>query len=86
MLSDLARSRSVHADHRALGQVLIYLAHARQQFSFRPVRGVIASFSIPDELRRAVEVMNLAIELVVLPTWMRAAGEVPNDAANAPFV
>src|SRR5262245_3373399 len=32
------------ADYRALGQLLIYLAHARRESNFRPIRGVIAAF------------------------------------------
>lgn len=67
----------IYADHRTLGQLLIYLAHARRELGFRPVRGVIAAFSIPEELRLAVEVMSLSIEFVTIPAWMRAAGYVP---------
>ena len=71
----------IYADHRTLGQLLIYLAHARREHGFRPIRGVIAAFSIPEELRLAVEVMSLSIEFVTIPAWMREAGSVP-VAAN----
>jgi RecB family endonuclease NucS len=74
----------VSADHRALGQLLIYLAHARRELDFRPVRGVIAALSIPDELRLAGEVMSLNIEFVTIPTWMRAAGAVPDPTRSEP--
>lgn len=74
----------IRADYRTLGQILLYLAHARREVGFdRPVRGVIAAFVIPDELRLAVEVMNLNLELVTIPTWMRWAGEVPSQANAA---
>lgn len=69
----------ISADHRTLGQLLIYLSHARRELGFRPVRGVIAAFSVPDELRTAIEVMSLNIELVTLPSWMRYGGFVPMD-------
>jgi hypothetical protein len=71
----------IFADHRTLGQILIYLAHARRELGFRPIRGVIAAFVIPEELQLAVEVMSLNIEFVTIPAWMRAAGFVP-EAAN----
>ena len=70
----------IHADYQALGQILIYVAHARQEMAFRPVQGVIAAFSFLPELRRAVDLMNLSIELLTLPAWMRAAGCVPPDS------
>lgn len=64
------------------GQILIYVSHARRELGFRPIRGVIAAFEIPDELRLAVEVMSLNIELVIIPPWMRFAGFVP-DTLNS---
>ena len=70
----------IHADYRALGQILIYVARARKELAFRPVRGVIAAFTFLPELRHAVEIMNLNIELLTLPPWMRAAGGVPPDS------
>jgi hypothetical protein len=68
----------IRADYRTLGQILLYVAHARRERQFeRPIRGVIAAFTIPDELRIAVEVLNLSIEFVILPRWMREGGYVP---------
>lgn len=68
----------IRADYRTLGQILLYVAHARRERQFeRPIRGVIAAFTIPSELRIAVEVLNLSIEFVTIPPWMRAAGYVP---------
>src|SRR5689334_5075393 len=75
----------ISADYRALGQILIYLSHARRELGFRPIRGVIAAFEIPDELRVAVEVMSLNIELVTIPRWMRYAGLVPDSVNSNPF-
>ncbi len=73
------------ADHRTLGQILIYLSHARRELGFRPIRGVIAAFEIPEELRLAVEVMSLNIEFVTIPSWMRSAGFVPDTVNNNPI-
>lgn len=67
----------VHADYTALGQVLIYVAMAREAHSFRPVRGVIAALTFQPELVRAVEIMNLNLELVTIPPWLSNAGRVP---------
>jgi hypothetical protein len=76
----------LHADYRALGQILIYVSYARQELGFRPVQGVIAAFTFLPELRRAVEIMNLNIELLTLPPWMRAAGGVPPDSGPVRLV
>jgi RecB family endonuclease NucS len=76
----------IDADHYVLGQVLTYIAHARRELGFRPVRGVIAAFSFTDDLRMAIEVMNLNIELVTVPLWMSSAGAVPNVGATAPKI
>lgn len=76
----------IKADHHALGQVLTYIAHARHDLQFRPIRGVIAAFSFTDELRRAIEVMNLNIELVTIPAWMGRAGEIPLQTFNTQIV
>ena len=75
----------ISADHRTLGQVLIYLSHARRELGFRPIRGVIAAFEIPEELRIAVEVMSLNIEFVTIPSWMRCAGFVPDTVNSHPI-
>lgn len=78
----------IAADHIALGQLLTYVAHARVELGFRPVRGVIASFSFTDELQRTIEVMNLNIELVTLPQWMVGGGLAPvrKPAWSVPFI
>jgi hypothetical protein len=76
----------IQADHYVLGQILTYVAHARQEMRFRPVRGVIAAFSFSDDLRMAIEVMNLNIELVTVPLWMSSAGSVPNTGAKTPKI
>jgi hypothetical protein len=73
------------ADHRALGQILIYVSHARRELGFRPIRGVIAAFEIPEELRLAVEVMSLNIELVTIPRWLSFAGFVPDSGISEPL-
>lgn len=50
----------IDADYSGLGQLLVYLAYKRSSIDFvRPVRGVLAAFSFPEEIRRAVEIMNL---------------------------
>jgi RecB family endonuclease NucS len=76
----------IDADHYVLGQILTYIAHARREMGFRPVRGVIAAFSFTEDLRMAIEVMNLNIELVTVPLWMSSAGGVPNAGAAAPKI
>jgi hypothetical protein len=75
----------ISADHRTLGQILIYLSHARRELGFRPIRGVIAAFDIPEELRTTVEVMSLNIEFVTIPSWMRCAGFVPDTVNYHPI-
>jgi hypothetical protein len=73
----------IRADYRTLGQILLYVAHARRERQFeRPIRGVIAAFTIPSELRIAVEVLNLSIEFVTIPPWMRAAGYIPANGVG----
>ena len=79
----------IAAGHIALGQLLTYVAHARVELGFRPVRGVIASFSFTDELQRTIEVMNLNIELVTLPQWMVGGGLAPavsKSSRSVPFM
>lgn len=72
----------LHADYRAIGQILTYVALARKELGFRAVRGVVAAFSFADEVSLANEVMNLNLELVTLPDWMRGAGSVTGRAAK----
>lgn len=67
----------INADHYVLGQILTYVAHARREMNFRPVRGVIAAFTFSEDLRMAIEVMNLNIELVLVPPWLRRGGKNP---------
>ncbi|GAA4243222.1 hypothetical protein [Dactylosporangium darangshiense] len=66
-----------------LGQVLTYVALARQELKFaRPVLGVLAGYEINPELLTAIEVLNLGIEVVILPATMRQAGRVPADTPS----
>ncbi|WP_449542703.1 hypothetical protein [Enterobacter ludwigii] len=67
----------INADYKALGQILQYIALARENENSRVIRGVIAAFTFTPELRLANERMNLNLELVLLPTWMRGAGALP---------
>lgn len=74
----------IEADYSSIGQVLSYTAQAKTEFGFkRTVRPVIAAFNFPDEIKLAIEVNNLGIEIVELPLWMRAAGSIP-EVVHAP--
>ena len=73
----------IDADHYVLGQILTYVAHARKELNFRPVRGVIAAFTFSEELQMAIEVMNLNIELVFIPLWLRDAGKNPSSGTKS---
>lgn len=73
----------IEADHYVLGQILTYVAHARRELNFRPVRGVIAAFTFTNELQMAIEVMNLNIELVTVPPWLRRGGKNPASGKRA---
>jgi hypothetical protein len=76
----------LHADYRAIGQILAYVALARKELAFRPVRGVIAAFSFSPEVPLTNEVMNLGLELITIPEWMRAAGGLPlRETAHPPL-
>jgi len=72
----------LRADYRALGQILQYVALARRAENFRAIRGVIAAFEFSEELVLANEILNLNLELVHIPQWMRLAGGV--RVATAP--
>jgi len=74
----------INADYKALGQILQYVALARENEKSRVIRGVIAAFTFTPELRLANERMNLNLELVLLPTWLRGAGAPPLN--SAPFL
>lgn len=70
----------IHADYRAIGQILAYVALARNELGFRSVRGVLAAFSFAPEVALTNEVMNLGLEILIIPEWMRAAGGLPRRA------
>lgn len=72
----------IHADYRAIGQILTYVGYARRELRFRPVRAVIAAFSFSPDVPITNESMNLNIELITIPEWMRAAGGVPTCAST----
>ena len=76
----------INADYKALGQIIQYVALARKAESFRPIRGVIAAFTFTNELRIANEVMNLNLELVLLPSWLRRSGYLIEEAAVLPRI
>lgn len=68
----------IRAGFDGLGQILTYVALARLELNFaRPVLGVLAAFEAPAELLTTIEVLNLGIEVVVLPEQLRHAGRVP---------
>ncbi|MDM1328907.1 hypothetical protein [Acinetobacter indicus] len=64
----------IFADYKALGQILQYLALSRSETDL-PVRGVIAAFDFSKELIFTNERLNLNLELVHLPEWIRNAGK-----------
>jgi hypothetical protein len=67
------------ADYSALGQVLVYVALARGALGFQKVvRGVIAAFEFPSEVKDAIEILNLNIETVEVPAKYQLAGAVPD--------
>ena len=66
------------ASYDGLGQIQTYVALERQASRFqRSVQGVLAAFSIQPEIRTAIDVLNLGIELVELPPKLRLAGGIP---------
>jgi RecB family endonuclease NucS len=74
------------AGYEGLGQILTYLALERRATNFqREVRGVLAAFSIQPEIRTAVDVLNLGIELVDIPAKLRLAGGIPATEPLAPL-
>jgi hypothetical protein len=75
----------IAASYAGLGQILTYLALERRATDFkRDVRGVLAAFIIQPEIRFAVAVLNLGIELVVLPPTLRLAGAVLTTSGPTP--
>jgi hypothetical protein len=72
----------IRADYSAIGQILTYSALAKLEFNFkRTVQSVIAAFEFPEQIRLAIEVNNLGIEMVKLPDWIINAGFVPTVTA-----
>jgi RecB family endonuclease NucS len=68
----------IEASYDGLGQILTYLALQRLTSGFRRrVQGVLAAFLIQPEIRTAIDVLNLGIELVELPSKLRLAGGIP---------
>lgn len=78
----------IHADYKALGQILTYVAMARKQSKFKKtIKGVIAAFNFQPEVIEAIEIMNLGIEIVQLPDWISGAGKIPlNPTKNIEVV
>jgi RecB family endonuclease NucS len=75
----------IAASYDGLGQILTYVALERQASRFqRSVQGVLAAFSIQSEIRTAIDVLNLGIELVELPLKLRLAGGIPFVASSTP--
>ncbi len=65
------------AGYTGLGQVLVYTAMAREELGFdRDVRGVLAAFRFEPEVLRAIRVLNLGVEVLVLPPHLARAGGV----------
>ena len=65
------------ADYSGLGQALTYLALTRHELGHsRTVKGVLAAFEISDEIRLTNEVLNLGLELVLIPQTLRQAGGI----------
>ncbi|MGK8559544.1 hypothetical protein [Nocardia gipuzkoensis] len=72
------------AEYRGLGQALSYWGQERIDAQLqRPVKGVLAAFVFRPEIVRAVESLNIGLELVTIPPKLRAAGLVP---ANSPAI
>ena len=79
----------IHGSYQGLGQVLTYVASARRAARFAtPVRGVLAAFAFRPEVVAAVEMLNLGIELVVIPETLRRAGGLlsPSGPVSAPII
>jgi len=65
------------AGYGGLGQILTYLAMARQVVGFkRTIRGVLAAFDFRPEITEAIEILNLGIDIVHIPPKYRLAGDV----------
>ncbi len=77
----------IRADYKSLGQIVTYLALERYEEVIKnwvpaqgPKRivGVLAAFEFQPEIMLANVVMNLGIECVVIPPFLRNAGGVPS--------
>jgi hypothetical protein len=67
----------IRAGHAGLGQILTYLAMERLSSPNRRVRPVLAAFEINTEITQANEMLNLGIEMLVLPRILRRGGDAP---------
>ena len=78
----------IYADYKALGQILTYVAMARKHSEFKKtIRGVIAAFDFQPEVKEAIEILNLGIEIIQLPNWISGAGKIPlNSTQNIEVV
>jgi hypothetical protein len=79
----------IRGSYQGLGQVLTYVASARRAARFAtPVRGVLAAFAFHPEVVAAVEMLNLGIELVLIPETLRRAGGLlaPTGSVAAPVI
>lgn len=77
------------AGYGALGQILTYVALSRCLASNGKtvIRGVLAAFDFEPEIVLANEQLNLGIEFLSLPRWMRRAGGVPEQLSlSVPLV
>ncbi|MGW4529285.1 hypothetical protein [Amycolatopsis sp. NPDC004378] len=73
----------IRAGYKALGQIQVYVAMARRAEGYVHLfRGVIAAFEFQSEIVETVEIMNLNIELVTLPSVLARAGGIPRDTVQ----
>ena len=77
----------IRADYKSLGQIVTYLALARYEEVItkwvptqnpRRLVGVLAAFEFQPEIMLANVVMNLGIECVLIPPFLRSSGSVPS--------
>lgn len=70
----------IRASYEGLGQVLTYLAMARRDDAFqRHMCGVLAAFEFQSEVVEAIQILNLGIEIVHIPSKYRLAGDNPTS-------
>jgi RecB family endonuclease NucS len=67
----------IRADSNAIGQLLVYLALCRRHYPTDTIRPVLAAAEFHDDVRYAIEALNLNIEVVDLPPSVLGAGKVP---------